>query len=276
MIRLFRSMRLGCVLLTLAALWFALGMALAELWGYRWPLKQLNQLPLSQWQSILQHNLALLAWLVSLVVIFALLGLSTLVCSYHSLWPLWKRRKLRHRHFLLLPIHLLTLLIFACHGLDILWAHQPQHLNLATGESAQFEGYTVTLDRIDYRDNVSLIRQDQDGHSRAGRITRRSLDQFDPARNWATFTVSHDQSGQRLQGRAGFLSPLVFGHRRLTVTDFFVPYAAADSALSVKLTLTNNPLSGWFIGCYLALLAALIGQIVHRILFSSSSEQVRC
>ncbi|TKB58686.1 hypothetical protein [Ferrimonas aestuarii] len=276
MMRLFSSMRLGCALLVLAALWFALGMGLADLWGYRWPLKQLNQMPLIQWGPLMQDNPVLLLWLLSLVSLFALLGINTLVCSYKTLWPLWRRKKLRHRHFMLLPIHLFTLLVFACHGLDILWAHHPQHVQLKVGESARFEGHQIELTQIEYGNDLALIRQDQSGHTAAGRITRRSLEQFDPNLNWAFLRIIQEGSIRPIHGQAGFLTPLTFGNRSITLTDFYVPFGQEDDALTVSLTLTNNPLSGWFLGCYLALLISLILHLAHLVLFSSPSEKARC
>ncbi|QIZ78676.1 hypothetical protein [Ferrimonas lipolytica] len=264
------SMRLAFILLCAGIVWFGIGMGLADLGGYRSSLKQLNSIALVEWWPIMQLEPVLLLWLSSLVLVFFLLGCSTLACTYTSLIPLWQRRRWRHKQIMLAPIHLLTLLIFVCHGLDVVWVHQPTKIEMQVGDSTQFEGTTITLKHIDYQDDIAAIRADLQGHTAAGRITRRSITQFDPRHNTAEFVVSIQQ--QNINAQARFLEPYQWQSNKLIVTDFYVPYGQPDSALTAKVTLIHNPLTAFFFGCYLLLLLSLLLHVLHLSLCSKRLE----
>lgn len=270
------SMRLAFVLICAGIVWFALGIALADWADYWQPLKQLSAIPFADWGPLLHENPPILFWLVSLFLVFALLGLNTLACSITSLWPIWQKRRWRHRHLWLLPIHLLTLLIFCCHAIEILWLHQPQKVQLKAGQSVQFNDHTIRLLDIDYRDNVAFIRYDHDNHTIAGRMTRRKLEHFDPRLNTAVLEVRDPNGGVVSHGDARFLAPLEWGDNKAIVTEFYVPYGQPDSALTVKLTLSHNPLAKVYFGSYLLLVLALLFHQVHLLSGFARTERLSC
>ncbi|WP_051202066.1 hypothetical protein [Ferrimonas senticii] len=268
------SMRLACVLIIASIVWFALGIFLSEQAGY-WPvLKQLSGLPFSQWSPLLGDNPPVLWWLVSLVMVVALLGVNTLACSVTGLWPIWQKRRWRHRHLWLLPIHLLTLVIFCMHALEIVVLHQPTHIELKAGEQTEFNGHTVRLDSIEYNNDIGLIRQDAEGHTQAGRMTRRTLADFDPRINHANLSVFDADGKLLISDAASFMEPLEWGDHKAAAVDFFVPHGAADSALTVKFTLSHNPMAKIYFGSYILLILSLLIHQFHLLSGFARTERI--
>ncbi|WOT04597.1 hypothetical protein [Shewanella youngdeokensis] len=252
------SMRLAFVLLVTISGWFGLGMALSEHNPSRKVLKSLNDLPMSQWGESFVSTPAVGAWIVGLFVLMFILGVNTALCSWRELMPVWRSKRWRSPRIMMLPIHLLTLLVFIFHGVDLVFIHGHDSAVLHQGEQFKSGRYQIKLTKVDYQDDVSLIAENEKGRSPAGRITRRSVDEFDPRKNSAHFEI-HD-GDQVFRGDASFLRPFKLDSLYLTVTDFSVPYQQQDKGVHVKVLAVHNPLVNYFFACYGLLLLSLLLQ----------------
>ncbi|MEI6858722.1 MAG: hypothetical protein V5788_02850 [Shewanella sp.] len=264
---------LGCafVLLLSVALWFALGMALSEQDSSGKVLEILNDLPMAEWYQHLLSAPLVASWLLGLLILMFLLGLNTVLCSWRDLWPTWRQKRWRSPRIMMLPIHLLTLVIFICHGIDLVFIHGHETQVLQVGQSFDSGRFKLVLNRVDYRDDIALIQEDADGCSPAGRITRRSVSDFDPRHNFAYFTVSDGQ--QVFSSRAGFMSPMKWQDLYIIVTDFTVPYMQIKKGVQVKVVVVHNRLINYFFGFYNLLLVSLLVQILIFWKRASRKEQ---
>lgn len=252
------SMRLAFVLLLLLSVWFALGVAMSEQDVYRQVLRSLNDLPMSQWIQSLATAPIVASWLAGLFGLMFLLGLNTGLCSWRDLLPTWRHKRWRSPRIMMLPIHILTLLVFIFHGVDLVFIHGHDSVVLHQGERFNSGRYQIELVKVDYRNDVSQIIEDEAGFSPAGRITRRSVDVFDPRINNAYFEISNGE--QKVSGHAGFLRPFNWGDLYITVTDFRVPYQQEAKGVQVKMLAVHNPLINYFFICYCLLLVSLLLQ----------------
>ncbi|GIU30567.1 hypothetical protein L2719_20430 [Shewanella schlegeliana] len=252
------SMRLAFVLLMLLSLWFAIGVGLSEYELYRQVLRALNDLPMSQWLQSLTAAPMVGFWLAGLFGLMFLLGLNTALCSWRDLLPIWRHKRWRSPRIMMLPIHILTLLVFIFHGVDLVFIHGHDSAVLHQGERFNSGRYQIKLVSVDYRDDVSLITEDATGFSPAGRITRRSVEQFDPRINSAYFFVQDGE--QKISGDAGFMRPFRWKDLYITVTDFRVPHQEEARGVQVKVLAVHNPLVNYFFACYGLLLVSLLLQ----------------
>jgi hypothetical protein len=252
------SMRLAFVLLLVISLWFAMGVQLSEVDAYRQTLRALNDLPMSDWWQSLSADPVVGLWLLGLFGFMAMLGLNTALCSWRDLLPVWRQKRWRSPRIMMLPIHLLTLLIFIFHGVDLVFIHGHDSAVLHQGERFNSGRHQIELVKVDYQDDVSLIVEDETGRSEVGRITRRSVEQFDPRKNNAYFTI--DDAEQQFSGKAGFMRPLQWQDLYITVTDFRVPYKEQALGVQVNVLAIHNPLVNYFFVCYGLLFLSLLLQ----------------
>lgn len=252
------SMRLAFMLLLLVSAWFALGVAISEQESSRQTFKLLNDLPMSQWKPSLLSTPIVAAWLFGLFGLMFFLALNTALCSWRDLWPVWRRKRWRSPRIMMLPIHLLTLVVFLFHGIDLVFVHGHDSAVLHQGESFSSGQYQIQLTKVDYRNDISLITEDESGFSPAGRITRRSVEQFDPRINTAHFIV--DDGQYKAIGDAGFMRPFRVNNLYITVTDFTVPYQQDNHGVQVQVLAVHNALVNYFFASYVLLLLCLLIQ----------------
>ncbi|MCT8986632.1 hypothetical protein [Shewanella phaeophyticola] len=252
------SIRLAFVLLIVVSLWFAAGMAVSEHEASRQVFKLLNDLPMSQWLAPLSTAPVVAVWLIGLVGLMVLLGVNTALCSWRDLWPTWRRKRWHSPRIMMLPIHVLTLLVFLFHGIDLVFIHGHDSAVLHQGQSFSSGQYQIQLTNVDYQNDISLIKEDGTGKSPAGRITRRNVEQFDPRKNKAHFIV--DDGHKKVTGDAEFMRQFRVDDLYLTVTDFSVPYQKDNLGVHVKVVAVHNPLVNYFFACYGLLLLSLFIQ----------------
>ncbi|EDQ00267.1 hypothetical protein [Shewanella benthica] len=252
------SMRLAFVLLVALTLWFAIGVAMSEYDAPRQALRSLDNLPMSQWLQSLSATPTVGFWMLGLFILMFLLSLNTALCSWRDLLPTWRRRRWRSPRIMMLPIHVLTLLIFMCHGVDLVFIHGHDSAVLHRGEHFTSGRYQIELVKVDYRDDIAMITENKEGLSPAGRITRRSIEQFDPRHNSAQFIIR--DGPLQMSGDAGFMRQLRWNDLYITVTDFTVPYKEQNLGVQVKVLAVHNPLVNYFFACYGLLLVSLLLQ----------------
>lgn len=266
MVKQLSSMKLAFVLLAALTLWFGGGMYLATDKELTHAFKLFNDQQLPDWLPLLGQHPVLQVWILGLVVLICLLIANTLACTCKDMHYVWLKRQWHNPKLLYLPIHLLTLAVFICHGLDILFIHGHQSWSMAQGQQVQHQGLTIEIKRINYMDNLTLIKEDK-----LPRITRRSIDDFHPDNNSVEvrFTL---ENGQQATEAIHFMSPLKLGNYYLLLTDF-----GYQQQLVADIKLVHNPMVNAFFTIYgllfftLALQALRLWRIAHTHHYKGSS-----
>lgn len=252
------SMRLAFVLLVSVSIWFGFGVLLHSDKAAKQCFRMLNELPMMQWWDVLANNSLVALWMIGLFGLMILLGVNTALCSWRDLLPVWRQKRWRSPRIVMLPIHLLTLAVFLFHGIDLVFIHGHDKAVLQQGESFQSGQYTVQVKQITYLDDKNLITEDEHGDTKAGRITRRSVDVFDPRHN--TIELQVNQNETQAYGIAGFMNPYSLNGFYVMVTDFKVLYNQEDKGVQVELIAVHNPLANYFFASYVLLLLSLLYQ----------------
>ncbi|MBW3138119.1 hypothetical protein KUV56_01105 [Ferrimonas balearica] len=246
------SMRLACLLLCAVPAWFALGMLLAADPERSDALRQLNTLTLGQWPQALAGQPWVAIWLVCLLGLLAMLLLNTALCCNRSMSRVWQRRQWRHKQLMLLPIHLLTVAVFLCHGADLMLFHDPHRFTLQAGQSHQHNGRSITLTELHFAGDLDALKQLASEHR-----TRRSLEQYDPRRNHVEARL--EMGTHHTSGTIRVMQPLRLGSDYLMLLDF----EHQANGPTAKLLLIHAPLAPLFFLLYGGLFATLV---IHAII----------
>ncbi|MBR9726905.1 hypothetical protein ACFOD0_08435 [Shewanella intestini] len=253
------SMRLAFVLIASVSLWFGVGVLLNNYQVSRNAFSALNELPMAQWGDTLINTPIVGLWLLVLFGLMAMLAVNTVLCIWRDLMPVWRQKRWRSPRIVMMPIHVLTLLVFLFHGVDLVFIHGHDKVMLHEGESFQSGQYKITLTRINYRDDVAYITANADGKSKLKRITHRDLKEFDPRHNDIELSVTVND--KTYHGNAKFMAPFNVDNLYVMVTDFSVGFGEESKGVKAQIIAVHNPIVNYFYICYVALILTLLFQI---------------
>lgn len=234
--RFFTSMRFAFIAMICLIIWFAAGafLTLAKIPGD--VFKAMNHEMLIGWffGTALASPLVMI-WFVVFCLIAAMLMVSLLFCTYHTLYKSVKV-KTRWRPVLLLVIHLNFILILIFHVITATTGIKQGQLELGPGDSYQHEsGYSIQVTGIQYVDDLKCLEK-------SNKKSRRdmSFQNFSHRDNYATVALFYN--GLLLsQGRAYVLKPFVYKDLRFTVEKFILTGKGEKREAGVLGILVKNP-----------------------------------
>lgn len=153
-------------------------------------------------------------WVMIVCMISAILFINALLCSATTLLSAALRRpSLKRWSFMLM--HVLFLLVLACHGLALISGHKTENIQLYSGESQELsDGFSLVIQGITFVDDTRLISMKTKKSRHL--MTRKT---FHPDKNYASVVLMKNQKPVTSQ-RVMMLNPLVHGSMRITLNRF--------------------------------------------------------
>jgi len=153
-------------------------------------------------------------WVIIMCMVSAILFINALLCSATTLLSAALRRpSLKRWSFMLM--HVLFLLVLACHGLSLISGHKTENIHLYPGESHELsDGFSLEIQGITFVDDTRLISMKTKKNRHL--MTRKT---FHPDKNYASVVLMKNQKPVTSQ-KVMMLNPLVHGSMRITLNRF--------------------------------------------------------
>jgi len=165
-------------------------------------------------------------WVIIVCMVSAILFINALLCSATSLLSAALRRpSLKRWNFMLM--HVLFLLVLACHGLALISGHKTENIQLYPGESHELsDGFSLVIQGITFVDDTRLISMKTKKNRHL--MTRKT---FHLDKNYASVVLMKNKKPFTSQ-KVMMLNPLVHGSMRITLNRFLFenPQGSDDRA----------------------------------------------
>ena len=172
----------------------------------------LNTSLIHQW--LFRNNPMVSIWVLLVCLASAILFINTLFCSVTTLVPAALKHKSINR-WCFLCMHLLFLVVLACHGLSLISGHKTQELELYPGNTQELiNGFSLKVKGINFVDDTLLLSMKKKESRKL--MTRKS---FHADQNTADIILLENQS-QIANKKIKMLQPLVHDGMRITLKRF--------------------------------------------------------
>ncbi|GAA4876005.1 hypothetical protein GCM10023333_06580 [Ferrimonas pelagia] len=145
-----------------------------------------------------------------------------------------------------------------------MFLHGHKEFRLHPGESLTFADKTLTLEEVYHQGPLSGLALDEQGRHIQGRITRRTVEQFDPRLHGGRFVITHEQGAPEI-AKANFLNPYSKGTFFVVITDVFAHEVDGQWQPGVFFSVFYNPLIKVFFLFYGLLFASLLIHVAYRL-----------
>ena len=173
-------------------------------------------------------------WVIIVCMVSVILFINALLCSATTLLSAaLKRPSLKRWSFMLM--HVLFLLVLACHGLSLISGHKTENIHLYPGESHELsDGLSLVIQGITFVDDTRLISMKTKKNRHL--MTRKT---FHPDKNYASVVLIKNQKPVTSQ-KVMMLTPLVHGSMRITLNRFLFKNFARGDERDGKVTGEKN------------------------------------
>jgi hypothetical protein len=234
----------------------------------------LNSSLIHHWlEQTISTNPIVFIWVIIVCMVSGILFINALLCSATTLLSAALRRSTLKRWTFLL-MHILFLLVLACHGLALISGHKTENIQLYPGESHElFNGLSLVVQGITFVDDTRFISMKTKKSRHL--MTRKT---FHPNKNYANVVLMKKQKPVRSQ-KVMMLNPLVYDSMRVTLNRFLFQKPTGNDGkeekdggeengrergIGVAFTISQNNFTTLFFVAYGLLIFTIIGFILTK------------
>lgn len=238
--------------------WFILG-ALCTTGSLKKGFLPMNDMLILDW---IRHSAAseplVLLWFVVFCLIGGMVTLSFIFCTSTTLLKPIRLANCTAKLCILFSLHLVFILVVIFHVISMVAGVKAGYLKAFEMSSFQVgSGYRVRVTDIQFVADPTLLMSKNE-HAKI----RYTKENFDPEKNYAEVQVFHNDQ-LLIQGKAGYMNPLVVDQLRITLERFFFDTKSSIPRYGVRLTVARNPvLLPFFVFYGLAAILILLYVIV--------------
>lgn len=247
------------VLFYALAIIFGIGSYLCGIKEIKMIFKQMTNIQI--WAAIepILGSPIIICWLIVLAICGGMLFLNTMFCTKLQLAKYLKNRTSKTRQDIrqkgMAYIHIIAMVVIACHAGDILLIERHNPVKLFIGDNYDFGTYQVKLADISYITDRSVIEEDENG--RVMPSFKIASDKFSIPNNNAKLIITKDDQPVKT-ATIGMLAPVQIGGSFIFLDGFASPQDSDE--ISISIHHSYNPLALPFFGVYFILFSLLIIQ----------------
>lgn len=215
-------------------------------------IESMNHTVLVDWFAANWHRSMILSvWLVLTTLTASVLFINIVCCTFtRQLNAALGIFSLEKWFFFIL--HLLFLIVLACHGISMGTGHKNSSVVLYKGDEFCFKDrYRITADAVEFGDDHSLLLMNRE--KRREEMTR---EKFHIKENFAVISV-YENGKKRLTEKIFMLHPLYCKPFRITLTKFTIKEKKANAPKGIEVTISEDRLSFLFFIVYALMIITL-------------------
>lgn len=257
LIKFLASMKLTSILIIAVVFTMLVGGYLTSYDEIYDAFKEMNDMIIFDWLcQWSMHNTVIIVWFIVLCVIAVLLGVNLVLCLWENLFKSWLKNK-RIKQLTLVLIHFVFIIIMLLHAVSFFIGYKYGNIVLKEGDEFAFEeNYTLKLEKIEFVDDVDILRKKK-CHSRLNMTS----ENFHYKQSYVQIQL-YENGSKLTDGQMKIFEPFYYEGIQFT-TEKFILTKKSDK-LAVKLTISKNPFAVWFFVFYGLVILLMLFYLIIR------------